>query len=122
MTALPRPRLLRETPRRAGGVGVSLATTLANARDGLVARAVVRATLTTRVARETPTPPALRGALVVIQSGMTRGDSVSTRPVIRRGDSVATHGDSSVNLAVIPASTDSDSAATVARFVVEIRS
>jgi hypothetical protein len=58
----------RVTPRRAGGVGVPLATTLANTRDAVVAHAVVRSTLTTRVARGTPTPPALRGALAVIQA------------------------------------------------------
>jgi hypothetical protein len=49
-------------------VGVSRATTLANAVDVDLVRAVVGATLTTRVARETPTPPDLRGALSVIRS------------------------------------------------------
>src|SRR5262249_32424747 len=62
------PRLHRVTPQRPGGVGVPLATTLANTRGGVLERAVVGTTLTTRVARETPTPPGLCGALVVIQA------------------------------------------------------
>jgi hypothetical protein len=46
---------------------------------------------------------------------MTSGDGL-TGPVIRRGDSGVTRGDSSVTLAMIPASTDSDSAVTAAGF------
>jgi hypothetical protein len=65
---LARPCLFGETPRRAGGVGVSLATTLAETVEVDFVRAAVGTTLTTRVARETPTPPALRGALVAIQA------------------------------------------------------
>jgi len=91
-------------------VGVPLATTLANTVAADFECAVVRATLTTRVARGTPTPPALRGALVVIRaSGMTShfsgfgGDSGLALPMIHRGDSDVTRGDSSANLAVIPA-------------------
>ena len=61
------PHLHRVTPRRSGGVGAPLATTLANVPDAEVERADVRAILKTRVARGAPAPPDLHGASAMNQ-------------------------------------------------------
>ena len=78
------PHLHRVTPRRSGGVGAPLATTLANVPDAEVERADVQAILK-NTGRQGGPDPARPPRRVGDESGIIGGDSSMTLPMIHRG-------------------------------------